>query len=322
MTSQLTCTDPGCEICYSTIVGPEILEGEGLQDPKSAQLPTTSTSGPAMPPQRSSRMDEAMLQAASPKEKTLAGSQFSTSALLLSQQLWSPLDQQHGSQEGHFPDPPLLRWNRVLSMLSLLRQAARCIRHKSWGEGTNLFVGGRGGGRRQRQRKLQCRQVPSDTKGALSQRQQSEWQLPAKLTHHSNEEISSRSKCRAMRAREWLHLRDTMGTCRNTTAVTQQLIQKEKFHFCYSMEMTFDQKYLGKFMKHLLLPCELDSITVIILLQPRAGRHIFSQPQRSKRPSDPCLLIPVLLSDNSTVCCQQRCPLHPFQFRTKLWTSL
>lgn len=69
-------------------------------------------------------MDEAVLQAASPKEKTLAGSQFSTAALLLSQQLWSPLDQQHSSQEGtgsHFPGPLLLRWNRVLSMLSLLR---------------------------------------------------------------------------------------------------------------------------------------------------------------------------------------------------------
>lgn len=58
-----------------------------------------------------------------------------------------------------------------------------------------------------------------------------------------------------------------MGICRNTTTVTPQLIQKEKFHFCCSTEMTFDQKYLGKFTKDLLLPCcELDSITAIILL--------------------------------------------------------
>jgi len=69
-----------------------------------------------------------------------------------------------------------------------------------------------------------------------------------------------------MRAHEWLHLKGTMGICRNTTTVTPQMIQKQKFHFCCSTEMTFDQKYLGKFMKHLLLPCELDSITVIILL--------------------------------------------------------
>lgn len=69
-------------------------------------------------------MDEAMIQAAGPEEKILSGSQFSTAVLLLSQQLWSPLDQQHGSQEGigsNFPVPSLSRWSRVLSMLTLLR---------------------------------------------------------------------------------------------------------------------------------------------------------------------------------------------------------
>lgn len=101
------------------------------------------------------------------------------------------------------------------------------------------------------------------------------WWLPAKLTRHSDQEVSSRSERRAPRAQEWPQLRANVGGCRNTTAVTQRLLHKEKFHFCWTrQEMTYGQKYLGRVMGHLLPRCEVGGVAVVIL--PSQGLNISS----------------------------------------------
>ncbi|EOB05380.1 hypothetical protein Anapl_09898 [Anas platyrhynchos] len=68
------------------------------------------------------------------------------------------------------------------------------------------------------------------------QQQPPVWRLPAKLTHHSDQEVSSRSERRAPHGQEWPQLRANTGGCGNSSAATQRLPHKEKFHFCWSSQ--------------------------------------------------------------------------------------